>query len=222
MRAAALYRDASGPSRSLPRAGYLLVIVLLAVALVGFAVLFSGIPQLALGTAAGILGALLLLALSARGIRALSRRLARSRWVRGRTALRTALGAVGGPGSEATSVVLSLGLGLAVLASVGQIDANLRAAIQRDLPQVAPSYFFVDIQPDQLQPFLDRVENDPAVTRVDTAPDAARHHHARQRRARDRRGRRSLGHPGRPGRDLPADRAARGGDHRWRVVARRL
>ena len=170
VRAAALYRDASGPSRSLPRAGYLLVIVLLAVALVGFAVLFSGIPQLALGTAAGILGALLLLALSARGIRALSRRLARSRWVRGRTALRTALGAVGGPGSEATSVVLSLGLGLAVLASVGQIDANLRAAIQRDLPQVAPSYFFVDIQPDQLQPFLDRVENDPAVTRVDTAP----------------------------------------------------
>jgi putative ABC transport system permease protein len=77
---------------------------------------------------------------------------------------------VGGPGSEATSVVLSLGLGLAVLASVGQIDANLRAAIQRDLPEVAPSYFFVDIQPDQLQPFLDRVENDPAVSRVDTAP----------------------------------------------------
>jgi putative ABC transport system permease protein len=95
---------------------------------------------------------------------------ARSRWVRGRTVLRTALGAVGGPGSDATSVVLSLGLGLAVLASVGQIDANLRAAIQRDLPEVAPSYFFVDIQPDQLEPFLDRVENDPAVSRVDTAP----------------------------------------------------
>jgi putative ABC transport system permease protein len=57
-----------------------------------------------------------------------------------------------------------------VLASVGQIDANLRAAIQRDLPEVAPSYFFVDIQPDQLEPFLDRVENDPAVSRVDTAP----------------------------------------------------
>jgi putative ABC transport system permease protein len=67
-------------------------------------------------------------------------------------------------------VVLSLGLGLAVLASVGQIDSNLRAAIQRDLPEVAPSYFFVDIQPDQLQPFLDRVTTDPAVSRVDTAP----------------------------------------------------
>jgi putative ABC transport system permease protein len=170
VRAAALYRDASGPSRSLPRPLWLAVVAGLSVALVALAVTLSGIPELALGTAAGILGALLLLALSARLIRALSRRAARSRWVRGRTALRTALGAVGGPGSEATSVVLSLGLGLAVLAAVGQIDANLRAAIQRDLPEVAPTYFFVDIQPDQLGPFLDRVENDPAVSRVDTAP----------------------------------------------------
>jgi putative ABC transport system permease protein len=170
VRAAALYRDASGPKRNLPRPVFLALIAGLAALLVVTAVTLSGIPQLALGTAGGILGALFLLALSARLIRAASRRAARSRWVRGRTALRTALGAVGGPGSEATSVVLSLGLGLAVLAAVGQIDSNLRAAIQRDLPEVAPTYFFVDIQPDQLGPFLDRVQTDPAVSRVDTAP----------------------------------------------------
>jgi len=170
VRAAALFRDASGPAKALPRPAYLLVIAGMAGGLVALAVWLSGIPTLALGTAGGIAGSLLLLALSARGVRALARRLARAKALRGRTALRTALGAVGGPGSEATSVVLSLGLGLAVLAAVGQIDTNLRAAIQRDLPEVAPSYFFVDIQPDQLQPFLDRVENDPAVSRVDTAP----------------------------------------------------
>jgi putative ABC transport system permease protein len=170
VRAAALFRDASGPVRAWPRPVWMVLIVVLSAMLVGAATWLSGIERLALGTAGGMLGALLLLALSARGIRALARRLARSRAVRGRTALRTALGAVGGPGSEATSVVLSLGLGLAVLASVGQIDSNLRAAIQRDLPEVAPSYFFVDIQPDQLQPFLDRVTTDPAVSRVDTAP----------------------------------------------------
>ncbi len=67
--------------------------------------------------------------------------------------------------------MLSLGLGLAVLAAVGQIDRNLRNAIQDDLPERAPSYFFVDIQPDQLEGFLDRVEGDPAVSRVDTAPN---------------------------------------------------
>jgi putative ABC transport system permease protein len=170
VRAAALFRDASGPAKALPRPVYLLVIAAMAAGLVALAVWLSGIPTLALGTAGGIAGSLLLLALSARGVRALARRLARAKALRGHTALRTALGVVGGPGSEATSVVMSLGLGLAVLAAVGQIDTNLRAAIQRDLPEVAPSYFFVDIQPDQLQPFLDRVENDPAVSRVDTAP----------------------------------------------------
>ncbi|AHM03003.1 ABC transporter, permease protein, putative [Roseibacterium elongatum DSM 19469] len=169
VRAATLFRDAAGP-RAWPRAPYLIVMALLVVALVGTAVLLSGIPQTALGTAGGILVALLLLTLAALGIKSGARRLARARAIRGRSALRMALGAVGGPGSEATSVVLSLGLGLTVLAAVGQIDANLRAAIQRDLPQVAPTYFFVDIQPDQLQPFLDRVETDPAVSRVDTAP----------------------------------------------------
>lgn len=170
VRAAALYRDAGAGARVWPRPVWIAVIMALSVALIGLATWLSGIPRLAMGTAGGILGALLLLTLSALAIRALSRRLARARALRGRTALRTALGAVGGPGSEATSVVLSLGLGLAVLAAVGQIDTNLRAAIQRDLPTVAPSYFFVDIQPDQLQPFLDRVTTDPAVSRVETAP----------------------------------------------------
>jgi putative ABC transport system permease protein len=132
--------------------------------------MLSGIPRLALGTAAGIFGSPAA-RVSARGIRVLARHLARGRWVRGRTALRTgAWCRWAGRARDAASVVLSLGLGLAVLAAVGQIDANLRAAIQRDLPEVAPSYFVVDIQPDQLQPFLERVENDPAVSRVDTAP----------------------------------------------------
>ena len=57
-----------------------------------------------------------------------------------------------------------------MLAAIGQIDGNLRNAIQRDLPDVAPSYFFVDIQPNQIDGYLERLESDPAVGRVDTAP----------------------------------------------------
>ncbi|WP_126977653.1 ABC transporter permease, partial [Frigidibacter oleivorans] len=94
----------------------------------------------------------------------------RARALRGRPGLRLALAAIGGPRGEAGPVILSLGLGLSVLAAVGQIDANLRAAIDRDLPEVAPSYFFVDIQNDQLPGFRDRLEGDPAVTGVQTAP----------------------------------------------------
>ena len=170
MRAASLFRDASGSAKLWPRPRYILVITGLVAGLAAAAIGFSGTTFLATWTIGGIIGALGLLAVAAWAIKALARRLAGMRALRGYTALRLAFGAVGGRSSEAASVVLSLGLGLSVLAAVGQIDANLRAAIQADLPDVAPSYFFVDIQTEQLQPFLDRVQGDAAVSRVDTAP----------------------------------------------------
>ncbi len=170
VRAASLFRDATGAVRVWPRRRYIAALAVAVVTLVGSSAILSGIPTLALYSAAGIALALGLLVLAAWGVRALSRRLATARWVRGRPALRLALGSVGGPGGDATAVVLSLGLGLTVLAAVGQIDANMRAAIDRDLPAIAPSYFFVDIQPEQLPAFLARVNGDPAVSRVDSAP----------------------------------------------------
>ncbi|MCE6959144.1 FtsX-like permease family protein [Cereibacter sphaeroides] len=168
VRAAALYRGAGGEAR--PRWQWLLALAGLAALLVGGAVAFSGTALLALGTAGGISGALAVLLLAALALRRVARRAARSGLARGRTALRLALGAIGGPREEAVSVVLSLGLGLSVLAAVGQIDANLRAAIDRDLPERAPSYFFVDIQQDQIDGFLRRVQEDAAVSRVEAAP----------------------------------------------------
>jgi putative ABC transport system permease protein len=149
---------------------YLLVLAGLVALLIGAAVWFSGVPSLALGTAGGVLGALVVLGLAAWAVRRGARRAARSHWVRGRSALRLALGAIGGPREEASSVILSLGLGLSVLAAVGQIDANLRSAIERDLPERAPAYFFVDIQNDQIDGFLKRLADDPAVSRVEDAP----------------------------------------------------
>ncbi|WP_425091306.1 ABC transporter permease [Tropicimonas sp. S265A] len=170
VRAAELFRDTTSRTIRLPRPAYLGALGAAVALLVGSAIWLSGIPMLASGSVGGIVGALALLILAAWGIRTLCRRLARARVVRGRSALRLALGAIGGPGTEATSVVLSLGLGLSVLAAVGQIDSNLRTAIAEDLPQDAPSYFFVDIQNDQLPAFLDRTQTDPGVSRVQSAP----------------------------------------------------
>jgi putative ABC transport system permease protein len=170
VRAAALFRDGGAGRLGLPRPRYLALTGGLLVLLVGSAAVLSGIPALAMWTAGGIVGALGVLALAALGLRHLSRSLARRRAVRGRPALRMALGAIGGPREEAGSVVLSLGLGLTVLAAVGQIDTNLRSAIDNDLPEVAPSYFFVDIQPDQIDGFRARLDGDAAVSRVDAAP----------------------------------------------------
>jgi putative ABC transport system permease protein len=114
----------------------------------------------------------------------MARRLARSRLTHGRPAIRAALAAIGAPRSDATSVVLSLGLGLSVLAAVGQIDWNLRQAIATDLPTRAPAFFFIDIQPDQIDPFLALMQGQPRRHPDRNRPHAARRDHPDQRQAR--------------------------------------
>ena len=168
VRAATLFRDAMASARPLPAPRYIVATALALAALIGTASGFSGTWRLTLWTAGGIAAALLLLVLASLGVRALSRYGAHR--VRGRPVWRWALSAIAGPREGAASVVLSLGLGLSVLAAVGQIDGNLRQAISGNLPEVAPSYFFVDIQKDQMPGYLDRLENDPAVRRIDSAP----------------------------------------------------
>lgn len=168
VRAATLFRDALGSTRLLPATRYLIWIALGLCLLIGLAGFFSGTWWLTFWTAGGIAFSLGLLALAAFGIRRAARRAAPG--ARGKPALRWALGAISGTREGAASVVLSLGLGLSVLAAVGQIDGNLRNAISGNLPDIAPSYFFVDIQPDQIDGYTDRLANDPAVTRIDTAP----------------------------------------------------
>ncbi len=170
VRAATLFRDAAGPTRGLPRGLWVGVTFVLIGLLVGLAAWFSGLVDLTVWSAIGLGAAFLVLVLAASAIRFVARRLSRAAVLRGRSSVRLALGAVGGPSGEAMSVVLSLGLGLTVLAAVGQIDSNLRGAIARDLPEVAPSFFMVDIQPDQLEPFLTRMDETDAVQSVETAP----------------------------------------------------
>lgn len=169
IRATALYRDglAAGGSPGLVAA---LATGLLAVLLLAGAVLMSGMPVITLAAGAGIAVALGVLLLVAAGLRRGARALARLPMMQGRVVLRTALSSIGGPGGELRSVVLSLGLGLTVLSAVGQIDANLRRAIGEELPERAPSYFFVDIQNDQIGDFLAQMEADTAVRDVQTAP----------------------------------------------------
>ncbi|MES2144726.1 MAG: FtsX-like permease family protein [Pseudomonadota bacterium] len=169
VRAAALYRGGAG-GFGWPRRRYLVALVLLAVLLIGGAVIFSGTMWLALSTAGGIAGAMVVLGAAALGMRRLTRRVARSGIARGHVAWRSAIAAIGGPRAEAMSVILSLGLGLTVLAAIGQIDSNLRSSIARDLPARAPAFFFIDIQNTQIDDFRARMAANPAVTKVDSAP----------------------------------------------------
>lgn len=170
IRASELFRDLTAARRGPPRPIYLVATAALVAALVGIATALSGATTLSLYTAGGVIGALAVLMVAATGLRHLARRLSRSRVSAGRPALRWAFGALGGPSGETVSVVLSLGLGLTVLAAIGQIDSNLRGLITDDLPERAPAYFFVDIQTDQLDGFLEGSRTEPGVSEVRTAP----------------------------------------------------
>ncbi|WP_324753529.1 ABC transporter permease [Roseovarius sp. Pro17] len=168
IRAASLFRDGGADGRWLPRSPMLALIAGLVAALLAVAAAFSGNLRLTIWTAGGIFGALALLWLAARIVQGLAR-LARP-MARGRPALGWALAAIAGPGSTATPAMLALGLGLTVLAAVGQIDGTLRGAITNDLPDRAPSFFFIDLQADQMDGFDAMTDGDPGVSRVQTAP----------------------------------------------------
>ncbi|MEP2920543.1 MAG: FtsX-like permease family protein [Sulfitobacter sp.] len=168
VRAATLFRDSWDGASRLPAWPFIIATGTAIAALVIMAGLFNGSWWLTLWTLGGIAGALALLALAAFLIRIGARSL--SHRLRGHPRLRWAMAAIGGAGEGAGAVILSLGLGLSVLAAVGQIDGNLRQAIDGNLPEVAPSYFFVDIQKDQMPAYTERLESDPAVSRIDSAP----------------------------------------------------
>ncbi len=62
------------------------------------------------------------------------------------TALRLAIANIHRPGALTPSIVMSLGLGLALLVTVIEVDGNLRRQFIAALPEQAPSFFFLDIQ----------------------------------------------------------------------------
>ena len=71
----------------------------------------------------------------------------------GRIAVRLGLAALGRPAAPAARLLLALGVGLTVLATVALADGDLRAALLDQLPRQAPSFYFIDLQPDEMQRF---------------------------------------------------------------------
>ena len=81
-----------------------------------------------------------------------------------------ALAALHRPGNPTGQVVACLGLGLTVLACLALSDANFQYALRTELPAQAPAFFFLDIQPRQLEDFKRTVLAVPGVTRLETSP----------------------------------------------------
>ncbi|MCX7371649.1 MAG: FtsX-like permease family protein [Alphaproteobacteria bacterium] len=146
---AALFRDATQPAGAWPRAWLVALNVALAGALVALVVLTAEQPRFALGFCVGAALALLLFRLGASGLMAAVRALPRIR----RPAWRLGLANLHRPGAPTPIMVVALGIGLTTLAAIAQIQGNLSRAIGNEMPAVAPNFFFIDIQPNQVEEF---------------------------------------------------------------------
>ncbi len=57
------------------------------------------------------------------------------------------------PGAATPAIIVSMGLGLSVLVAIALIEGNMSRQISERLPERAPAFFFVDIQPHQVAAF---------------------------------------------------------------------
>lgn len=152
----ALFRDTIAHDVVRPPARHLVLIALLIATLAGIAIGLAYDKRVALVFVAAAAIVFALLRGIASGLMALARRLPRSRI----TMVRLAVSNIHRPGTLTPSVVLSLGLGLAVLVTITQIDGNLRRQFSAALPERAPSLYFIDIPSsvsDRFDKFLKRL-----------------------------------------------------------------
>jgi putative ABC transport system permease protein len=115
--------------------------------------------------AGGLAGALLLLALGARLVIALARRV---RWRS--PAWRQGAANLHRPGSHAGPVLVSLGLAVMLVVSIALLDRSLRAQLVDRAPGSAPAFFFIDIQTDQAEPFARLVAAEGATAPAELTP----------------------------------------------------
>jgi putative ABC transport system permease protein len=66
-------------------------------------------------------------------------------------ALRQAVGNVVRPGSQAVSITIAIGIGVMVVTTVSLVERSLLAQVGENRPTDSPTFFFIDIQPDQAE-----------------------------------------------------------------------
>ncbi|MBR1196350.1 FtsX-like permease family protein [Bradyrhizobium sp. AUGA SZCCT0240] len=138
---AALFREEVAREWHRPRWRYLALMAVVIALLIAVAIGLAYDKRIAAVFVASSVAVFALLCGVAAGLMALARRLPRSDI----TMLRLAIANIYRPGALTPSVVMSLGLGLAVLVTITQIDGNLRRQFLAALPDRAPSFYFIDI-----------------------------------------------------------------------------
>jgi len=148
MPAARLFRD-SVETRTRPGAGIVALVSLAIATIIALAVLQANDKLFVLGFVGATLVLLLLLTALAAGIRSLAARAPRPT----RPLARLALANLHRPGALTRQLVVALGLGLTLFATLSVIETNLSGQINKALPDRAPSFFVLDIPNDGIDSF---------------------------------------------------------------------
>ena len=143
-----------------------LTVVLLAAGVVAIAIAAGNEPLFAAIYCGVILAILVLFRFVGQGVSRLARSAGRPRLA----ALRLALANLHRPGAGTVPVSVALGTGLAVLAVIAGVEANLARELEVASSRKVPAFFVIDIQSDQIDPFIDTVTARHDVTAFDSSP----------------------------------------------------
>lgn len=166
VRAANLFRNLVEPERIRPGALPAIVAAAAGLGLVLLALATAPDRMVALWFVLGAAAALAVFRLAAWGVIRAAKLAGRPR----QPGLRLALANLYRPGAATDSVIASLGLGLAVLVAVALVHDNIMSELGANIPQRAPSFFFIDIQPSQVDAFDHLLEGMKDVSEVHQVP----------------------------------------------------
>jgi putative ABC transport system permease protein len=162
----ALFRDMVNVQPGWPRPLYFLLTTTAIVVLASLAILLAHDQHVAIVYVAMGAVIFILLQLVATISMTIARYVPRPR----STALRMAVANIHRPNALTPTIVLSLGLGIALLVAVIEIDTNLRHQFANELPAKAPSFYFLDIPSDRVKNFDDFIRSQAPQASLEEVP----------------------------------------------------
>jgi putative ABC transport system permease protein len=161
-----LFRQATDTRAVIPARRYLFAIGVCFAGLLALAMVIAQRTDIAVWFAVGVALSYLALRATARLLVQLVRLAGRPR----QPEWRLAMSNITRPNAPVRAVVLSMGLSVTLLSTISMLDGNINTQISGDLPERTPSFFFLDIQPDQIDGFTALLDATDGVDATEKSP----------------------------------------------------
>jgi putative ABC transport system permease protein len=142
--------------------------LVLSAAMIALAIQLTNNMRIPLYFAAGLLASLLVLYCISMAVKRLARGVARAG--KGSFTTNIAFANLARPASATTSIIIALGVGMCVLTTLSLVSSNLRAQLERSLPENAPAFFMIEVQPSDVESLTASLKAIKGVQKIDTMP----------------------------------------------------